>query len=498
MSRRRPGPATGPTTATALGGREPAASGSAAQRWLHRLYVPVTGLVVAVQLFVGTTVGMADNGDFLRLLDWFGLDHSAQTYEDRFFDHVDPRYKRVPGSAPAAVGFPSSAVLFLALGRVASPVFDGVPLHLHWLAVPYLLALLLALHCLLRATAPMEPVRRTVLLVGTALVVTDVAYVSYFNSVYSEPAGLVFLVGALAAGTGWASSGWRSRRYALAFWLTTLGLVTAKPQYMPLAFLVLAFAVLVARADRRWVAGGAALNVVAALALTPLIAPNFREANLYHGVFEGILPNTDSPEAALRALGLPEAYAVYEGTDAYGSDSGLEQPPVRRTLLAEVDQGEIITYYLSHPGTTVRLLLRGADLLPQPRPALGNFEQAAGEPRGAQDDRFSAWSATRRTVLDAVPPAVLLAALLAAGAALVLLCLRNRRRLGLEALAALAAACCLAQLGGVLVGNGDTDFVKQFFLGNVLLDLLLVALVAVAAGHARRLPRTPRPAWRAA
>ena len=52
----------------------------------------VMAIIITYQLIVPPIVGVADNGDFARVLPWFGLQPLAKEYNDRYFNYINRKF----------------------------------------------------------------------------------------------------------------------------------------------------------------------------------------------------------------------------------------------------------------------------------------------------------------------------------------------------------------------------------------------------------------------
>ena len=81
--------------------------------WL--VFVAIAAAII-IQLFVPPIVGVADNGDYDRVLGPLGLEPTVTEWSDRYFDHLNLDYR----TAPVAEGlFPTSQIW---LGKAALAV----------------------------------------------------------------------------------------------------------------------------------------------------------------------------------------------------------------------------------------------------------------------------------------------------------------------------------------------------------------------------------------
>jgi hypothetical protein len=111
--------------------------------WLGPLlFVLVLSVLVLPRLVGGSPIGLADNGDYERVLDRVGLAYPASLPGGRYFDHVNLRYVR---AEPRNNGYASSALLPAGLARLLASSVRGGAFDLRWLGLLHVLLLLTAL-----------------------------------------------------------------------------------------------------------------------------------------------------------------------------------------------------------------------------------------------------------------------------------------------------------------------------------------------------------------
>ncbi|WP_040948902.1 hypothetical protein [Gorillibacterium massiliense] len=195
-------------------------------------------LLTGYLLFSRPFVGVADNGDFSRVMNMAGLtayDQVEGKAEHFFhFSHSSFSY-----SAPFQGDYISSQlVLLLPLRLLAEAVNPGY-FDIRWLGVGYVLLNLMALWLVLRQTHDRS--RGFILLLGGAIlfVFFDAGYTAYFNSLYGEAATLTGCLLVFAAGLNLLSREHSLRASSLAgFFAAALFLTTAKLQNAPVGLLL--------------------------------------------------------------------------------------------------------------------------------------------------------------------------------------------------------------------------------------------------------------------
>ncbi len=452
------------------------------------------GLVV--QVLVPPAVGLADNGDSIRVTTILGTTPIAPEGESHF-----SRWVRVWALDPPGVwsGYVTSELPFAAAATLAGRLV-GRPdrMDLHLLGAVHVGAWLGACAWLLHGLRRFSLAVRVTAGAALAVIVTDVGYVSYASSFYSEPSSWLFLLLVVAAALPFASE--EGPRRAAAPWLlgaAMAGLVAAKAQNAALALPLAALLWILVRGARD---GRRRLAVVLACALV-LFGAAFarfgnhrwlRNGNLYNALFVELLPHSPDPAADLRALGLDPALASRSGTMWKDTVEDWTDPAFEAAVFHRVGPARLALFYLRRPGRIVGAVARTLPSAFVFRPEdLGNFSIEAGLPPGARATSFSLWSRLRAALLAGSPwpPLVFLLAQAAVSAILLWRAHGAAGRL-LAGLHATMLATALVQLLTVVLLAGPRDAVKQLFLFNAACDVLIVlTLLAAAVGVSRRTAR---------
>src|SRR5262245_409040 len=105
--------------------------------------------IIGYQLFVGPLLGIADNGDFPRLLHPAGLVERPTEYWDRYFHYFNSRYSIAPwpGRLP---DYKSSSLLFVWLARLLNTgLVDDAVFDVRVLSALYLLCFVFGIYLIL-------------------------------------------------------------------------------------------------------------------------------------------------------------------------------------------------------------------------------------------------------------------------------------------------------------------------------------------------------------
>jgi hypothetical protein len=443
--------------------------------------------VLAGQLLVSPAFGVANNGDYDRFLSETGLAHLSDQHSERYWRHVNLQYRIVPRSKDS-VPYLSSTTLLIHAARWLSiragrdRVFD-----LRVLAALYALVLLSGIWLVLLAARALPAGSRGLLAGLLVLVLTDVGYTAYFNSLYSEGTAFSFLVVAVGSAALLMAEKSSSVLLLSAYFLATAVFVLSKPMYAPLAPVVGLFGVYLS-GYVRWT-GRYWLSAVLAVALCLLATAYYfhvprvmREAAAYIGILMDLLPNSSTREEDLMALGLKPEYAVFSGTTPYQATSPIQSPPFRLEFGQKVGSFTLPLFYLARPQRLYELCRRSAKHAFVTRvPHLGYYEASSGKPPRSQP--YGLWSSIRERVF---PRSVLfIGSFLATGAASVLVARAAPtmvRRLSLlyALLVVVAGAQCAI---AVLFGGGEPDLEKHLFMFAFAFDACLI-LVVLGGWHA--------------
>jgi hypothetical protein len=455
--------------------------------------------ILVYQVLVPPVVGLADNGDFDRILGPVGFTYQTPDYDARYFRFLTLQYDvgrpwRPRSYFTSELGL-AAVARFYAVGFGMHGVFD-----VRFLGTLHGLILLAGLALLVAGGRELSPIAHIAWAALLVFVFTDVGYAALLNSFFSTTASLLFFLVLAGVVYSLARTPGSPPLWA-AYWLTALLFVTSKPQESVLAPWLALLAILLAReagnhGSRRAAIGfGAALCVAAAIYWSGTTI-EIRSPTIYNHVFLDILPDSRDIQADLRELGLPSDWASYSGTTAYQADSPFRDPGFRKTLLARVGDRQILRFYLRHPGRLAERLRAAAGRAMQLRPRyLGNFAASSGARPLAQSQNFAAWSSSRERLAPYgawLLPAFWLVSL--AGAIVVLRrSTRPRNRCLAAALVALSGMAVTEFLVCVLA-DSFIDLERHLMSFNAMTDLCLVGDLAwiVSASAALLSDKPPR------
>ena len=443
--------------------------------------------VVALSLGLFTTpVGVADNGDGMRLYCGAGLVPDTPSGRSNWQGGVVLDFSTGATACPDAIA--SAALPALRLATLGSgPTWSLTRLGvLYALAVGVLTGL---------AAWAVGPGLRLLALVPALVPLVGPTFTRFFLSTFSEPAGLLGAYG-LCLGVGVVAVTGRQEVRARAVGLVLVaagGLLaaTAKASFVPLLAVALVVAAVTAVGRRRWVGLGVA-GTLALVAIAPVAAGvqwqqrHFAGVNTHNLVYTAVLPDVGG--AALGPLGLPPAALSAAGRAYY--PNGVDGLPGAEVVAADPAAARSAAYgvLLAHPAAAAGALGRGltatlgaglsylpsAPVTPASVPAV--LGTTVG-PQGADRAQLLAW-------LAGLPVPWLPATVVAAGVLAGLLTLRRRATTIGRALGRVAGFAAVAAVGVVaaaVLGDGYFEIAKHVWLAAYLLVVTAAAVVLGAA-----------------
>ncbi|TFE24162.1 hypothetical protein [Cohnella luojiensis] len=457
----------------------------------------ITGIAVSMLIIglimVSPVIGLADSGDFGRVLSVTGLAvlNPNESYENHYFNYAHQHFGY---GGYTLGGYISTHVILVAIAGLIGRVINGEVFDIRVLGVCYSMFFVWAVALLVR-NAPVTNSRTNTLILASILAVSlifvfgDIGYIAYFQSFFGEPFALISMLLMVASAIAIASTPNPSGILLALFVVAALAVATSKIQNAPLGFVfaLLTWRMLYLRPDAKWRKqvwiGAAALVVGSALMI--VVAPDrLKNTNLYQSIFYGVLKDSPNVSRDMEELGIPRKYAVLAGTNYFQKDTAIPQkdPVLRREVLEKLSHKDIAMYYLRHPSRFMQKLDRAAANSMFIRPYyLGNYDQSAGKSPGAISYKFSGWSQWKDKYMPK-SAGWYIGFILAYYAVLGTLWRRSssrRLRLVAETLAIVALAgvfSCIVPL----IGDGEADLGKHLFMFNVCFDMMVISVLTGA------------------
>jgi hypothetical protein len=447
--------------------------------------VALAGCVLILYLlFLKPFSGVADNGDFKRMMETVGLNYydNTESYADRFFSYSHSRFSY----ENLFKGFyPSSQILVVLVPRLLAGLVHGSYFDIRLVACVYAMLLLWATWLLVKLGARGSYITGLLLGAGLLFVFYDIGYLAYFNSLFGEPVSMVFMLLTFALGLRLAGSERPPAGGLKLFFIAVLFLVCSKIQNAPVG---LAFALIFLRLRtlngtgnwRKLALRFAVATALVSVALYVAAPKELRHINLYQTVFFGILNESPDVRGDLRDLGLPERLEVLAGTNYFQAGTAIKQddPSLTAGFYNLVSHKDVLFFYLGHPSRLVENMKYAAKNSMSIRPYyLGSYEKSMGKPERAIDYTYSTWSQFKKNHLPHTLGFLVLFYLVYYAIVLA----HYFRSRGRQARIAGEMMMLLGLIGLFsflvpILGDGRADIGKHLFLFNVCFDMMAVAM----------------------
>jgi hypothetical protein len=308
----------------------------------------VLAALLGLRLFTEPVIGIANNGDFERMLCPAGLHYPSQLeWPEKYFFWINRTFEIGPVPDNCSLYVTSGSLLVRSALWVNQTWFaQRESFDIRVLGLVHGVLYVAAFLVILFSTRHWRLSSRAILFYLLIVVFADVGYAVYMNSFFGEPATLLFflfVVGlfALLISLPDDADQRSAARTALAFLVLAVFLgcsvlfVASKPQnyIMFLPCMLLCSYLVFAR--RAWAlkllaAAGMVLLAVVAVYLFQRVDRGFARMQLFDIVFLDVVGHSPTPEEDLRELDQPEDSRIYQRMSACQQSSPYSDPELLR------------------------------------------------------------------------------------------------------------------------------------------------------------------------
>ena len=446
-------------------------------RWNELALLLLFAGIISFQLFVTPFIGMADNGDFKKVTGVFCL--GPRDGDPHYYGFFVPRLVFDSKYCYSTDQIPTTEWMFTAVAvKLDGFIHNGPDFDIRVLGAVQALVFLAGYFALLVALRPRGRLVQTLLGLLALWIFTDVLYVAYLNSFYTDAAALL---GASAA-VPLAFIIVRTRRrpslaMLLLFTAAVLIFGLSKAQHGLAAW---AGSILLLTAGRDL--PGRKRMVPVALALLPILASvyivhrtpeSIRAQPIFDVVMLRFLPMGPSPANMGGELNLTPDEMKLVGKHAFA----LGARPFDFVGFYHRAFPQLMKWYVSHPLATARWLYSDLRIW---APHLrfgggGNFRVEDKKPFGTLTTRFASWSTMKGFIMRRFPLLLPMMFLLIIGMAIFRLTIGRKSTLEsgwIYVLAGISLMCVVEYVAASLLDTEETD--RHLFLFHALTDLTFV------------------------
>jgi len=152
---------------------------------LETIAVIIVAVFLVGLLMIKPIIGVADNGDFERIMITTGLEYKTSDYNEKYFNYVNREYLSTSPFVNGIRYFSSTLIFVLAAKFINSIVlFNKGIFDIRFLAVLYCCMLLLFIYLLAKHAKNSVLFVNFISIILTLLLFNDGSDLSYFNSLY--------------------------------------------------------------------------------------------------------------------------------------------------------------------------------------------------------------------------------------------------------------------------------------------------------------------------
>lgn len=442
-------------------------------------------------LFIRPCIGMADNGDFYRIISQTNLYHLVKERNDMFLGYFNKYYGiNQYYTNPGKMLFTTQAIIvkiavFIDRFLTKDYIFD-----IRFLALIYLLVHALGSYFIVKVfTEDLKKEGYKILLTLIfVFIFGDTAYIAYFNSFYAEATSLCFFILSIGILLNMCKFQRFTSLNIMSFAICTFLFLGSKQQLSPIGgllfILLIRMAFLIKDKVYKIVSLGVAVFFIASAGyLFVGIKGDFDYMNRYHAMTRGILLYENNPEEIIKSFNIDEQYAMLQ-ENIFFEDVPMINPyseELKGNFFDKYSTFSILGYYLKHPDSLVKMLGyaadNGYDIKP---PAMGNYEKIEGKAFKAQSNFFGLWSNLKKNLPHGLGMSCLyISSFLWIAINNYIKAFKNKDSGAVlfEEGMMYVLLVGLSQIAISIIGAGDADLSKHVFMYNISFDLIIIYII---------------------
>ena len=469
------------------------------KKYVLVLFCTIALCIVAYVLFQYPKPGVADQGDFDRVMFVSGLELTMQNKSDpsfnRFFNYIVTDYKISNYSILRfliTIFSTSMGYLITLIGFICK-IFGQDVFKTSYLAAAYAILYIFSIYMIIKYVNLKSKATLILLALLSLLMFFDGNYLLWFNSLYGEPMMLTTLLLYISSWLYYFhhKNLLKSKEKlfpaivfisiaALLFLGSKLQVITALP------------AILVMHGKLLWenkkLLSYGKLKMIYVLLFILIFYP--LEMNIingiiskdtqYNSVFYGVLKDSKHPQQDLIDMGLNPDLAVEAGKHSYlDKNEYVKYLPrtgiTEKEFYSKVSNGKLIKFYLTHPARLIQGMEYTAGHAFFTGTSLGKYERSYSEDPIIAFNKFTFWSSLRERLFPKKLFFIVFTALIIFAVSIITY-IRNKNSQEVKDkiyLLWMIMFIGLIQFPMPYLGNGQADTMKQLYLFNFVFDILI-------------------------
>lgn len=437
------------------------------------------GIISIIMLFIPPYLGMSDDGSFSKVMNSVGI-YNLNDNKDLYFNYYVKTYSTVPSDGIEKLSYFSSLTILVRLALALDNIFTRDTIFdMRFMALVYILIFIPTLMIIVKQAAMRVNnfTEGAVIGVVGVLIFSDVSYITYFSSFYSE--ALVFVSFLLCVGAVLSIQQEKSNMmWLFIYTLSGIFLILSEKQYALSGIFLGTLAVSLNFVRRNFIWKISCLIMGLILFISSVfsyytIESDFSLASKYNSMTRGVLLQSTNPEETLSEFGIQPNYVILTDTDVndFYPLTNPNNDNLKSGFYNKYDTKDIAFYYLRHPWAMISMIDIAVKSAFDIRTSYsGNYEESYGLPPKAKSLFWSIWSSFKSM---SAPKTVGFLFILFLGAGIIFRkSILNRRSRVVAETMLLIAFVGLFQAILTIIMSGDSELNKHNFIFSVSIDLL--------------------------
>ena len=453
-------------------------------------------LISGYALFCEPLIGLADNGDFFRVMAPNDLKHEQSRDVNDYFGYFNYKYDKMQYYNESKDKIMSTHNLVLRVSMGIDDLFtNDEKFDIRFQALVCLIILSFSIYWMAEVAESVTNNKKLKYILSLMAVVIfgDIGYTSYFNSFYGEAIAYSFYLLSISALLKFILKEEMKIRYLFIFSIATLIFMGSKNQYALNG--IIAFVLLLSLLFFRIGNYKKVLSVVLGVLLLAstlffyvTIDDSISLINKYHMITRGVMLFEPDVQQVTKESGIDDRYSLL-AESIYFDRTPVIDPKDELLMNGFYSQYNIATvtmYYFTNPKAFSKMMELGWKNSFTTRPeVLGNYTRSSGRDFGERASFFTAWSYFKDNFIPHTSGLVYI--FLTICIALSINRILKYRKSDKQRIACYFEIVMLyvfltgfSQILVSFIGAGDADLKKHLFMTTVSLDILLYFYLAYA------------------
>ncbi|NFO57892.1 hypothetical protein FDB39_13530 [Clostridium botulinum] len=452
-------------------------------------------IIGSLTLFIHPIIGMADNGDFYRVINKSGAYHLNKNSNEIFLGYFIKDYGIYKYNNDYANLLISTQSIFVKLAIFFDRIFTkDYVLDIRFMSVMFLIIEAMGVYFFIKALINKLDSSKYKLIITlvTIVIFCDTGYLAYYNSFYGESVNIccfLMSIGLLIYMIEFDKFTWYN---LIAFGISSFLFFGAKQQLAPVGILIAFIFIIIGiymtnkRFTKMLAYILAVIFIVSSMVFYKSITGDFKYINIYHSMNRGILLNEDDPDSILEDFNISTQYSLLQETDFFEEIKLLD--PYEEELIDDYYEkfslGRILDYYITHPKAFIKVLKisfkNGYSIRPK---VIGNYEQSEHKEFGAKSYFFATWSTFKEKFIPKnmlfTVSTIVIYLYLSTSRFLKAIKNNNKKIQFKEITYFYVFLVGISQIIISVIGAGDADLSKHVFMYNMAFDLIFIYILSL-------------------